>query len=229
MIFNDAFKYIISDTPSKPKLDTDQENLRSPYNLLRSVVILGLLALLNAGCQSSYEYKGTLLDPPTPLPDFELMATSGEPFRLRDTAGDITLLYFGYTFCPDVCPLTLADVRKALADFDEADRERVHVVFISVDPERDSPEALARYLAAFDPTFIGLTDDYDKIEAVMKDYGAFSQKEEVEDSAAGYLVSHTARLFLINPQRELTLLYSFGFAPEDLRDDLNHLLHQEET
>lgn len=229
MIFKHNFRRISHNAQPEPELTTLNLNLRSINKLFWSVVILSLLALFSVGCQSAYEYKGTLLDPPVLLPDFELIATNGEPFRLSDMKGDISLIYFGYTFCPDVCPLTLADVRKALADLDEVDRERVHVIFISVDPERDTPEALARYLSAFDPTFIGLTDDYEKIEAVMKDYGAFAQKEEVEDSAAGYLVSHTARLFLVNARRELTVLYSFGFAPEDLRDDLNHLLHQEET
>lgn len=228
MSINHNLRFTSRNAQLEPKLTIPHLNPGST-RALWSAVIFSLLALFSLGCQSAYEYKGTLLDPPTPLPDFELTATNGEPFRLSDMKGDITIIYFGYTFCPDVCPLTLADVRKALAGLDEADRERVHVVFISVDPERDTPEALARYLSAFDPTFIGLTDDYEKVETVMKDYGAFAQKEEVEDSAAGYLVSHTARLFLVNPQRELTLLYSFGFTSEDLRDDLNHLLHREET
>ena len=193
------------------------------------VLSLLVLAWFSVGCQSTYEFKGTLLDPPKPLADFELQTAEGKSFHFSDTAGDFSIIYFGYTFCPDVCPLTLADIGKALAKLDETDRERVRVIFISVDPERDTPEALARYLSAFDPTFIGLTDDYAKIEAVMADFGAFAQKDDTTESAAGYLVGHTSNIFVINPNNELLLLHSYGFAPEDLQSDLEHLLAQEES
>jgi protein SCO1/2 len=82
-------------------------------------------------------------------------------------------------------------------------------------------------MAAFGPEFIGLTDDFAKVEEVMKPYGAFAQKEEVSDSAAGYLVSHTARLYLVTPNGELLLTYPFGFESEDLQSDLEYLLQQE--
>lgn len=198
------------------------------YAIFWLVIILAGLALFGVGCQtfaSDYEYKGMLLDPPLSLPNFELTATDGEPFHLSEVDGDIALIYFGYTFCPDVCPLTMADVKKALADLEG--RENIHVIFISVDPERDTPELLERYVKAFGPDFIGLTDDFEKTQEVMKAYGAFAEKEEVPDSAAGYLVSHTARLYLVSPERELLLTYPFGFESEDLRSDLTYLLQQE--
>jgi protein SCO1/2 len=119
----------------------------------------------------------------------------------------------------------MVDVKEALAGLEG--RERVHVIFISVDPERDTPEVLERYVNAFDPGFTGLTDDFGKTREVMKAYGAFAEKEEVADSAAGYLVSHTARLYLVNPQRELIMTYPFGFEPDGLHDDLTYLLQQE--
>lgn len=193
------------------------------------VIIIVLAALVIAGCQTfapTYEFKGGLLEPPSPIPDFELNDTTGQPFHLSDVEGDIVLVYFGYTFCPDVCPLTLWDVKNALKDLEG--RERVKVIFISVDPDRDTPEVLGRYLTAFDPNFIGLTDDFAKVETVMKPFGAFAEKEEVSDSAAQYLVSHTARLYLLNPQGELMLMYPFGFEADDLRNDLTHLLQQVE-
>lgn len=186
---------------------------------------VGGLATVGVGCQSfmpAYEFKGFRVDPPAPIPDFELQATTGQPFHLNDLKGDITLIYFGYTFCPDVCPLTLAYVKQALAGLTQG-REQVHVVFISVDPERDTPEKLGRYLAAFDPTFVGLTDDYAKIEQVMKPFGASAKREKV-DSAAGYLVSHTARLFLIGPDQKLWFTYPHGFQSADLQSDLDYLL-----
>ena len=194
--------------------------------LLRITAIL--LGIFLTGCQlGQYEYKGGVIDPPIELPDFELMATDGQPFHLSDVAGDVALVYFGYTYCPDVCPLTMWEVKKALAQLDTG-QERVHVIFISVDPERDTPEKLANYLNAFGPEFIGLTDDFAKTQEMMKPYGAFAEKEEVEDSALGYLVNHTARLYLINPQRQILQQYPFGFTAEDLSSDLNHLLQQEE-
>ncbi len=197
------------------------------YTFLWLTFVLIGLSLFAAGCTTTYQYKGVLLDPPLALPDFELTATDGQPFRLSDVAGDYALIYFGYTFCPDVCPLTMADVRQALADFEG--RDRVHVIFISVDPERDTPELLARYVKAFGPDFIGLTDDFEKTRAMMKPYGAYAEKEAVTGSAAGYLVNHTARLYLVGPDRNLLLTYPFGFEPEDLRSDLTHLLQQPES
>jgi protein SCO1/2 len=179
---------------------------------------------IGTGCNlfNSYEYKGTRLDPPIPIPDFELQDTSGQPFQLSDLEGNIALVYFGYTYCPDVCPLTMWDVKEALAGLEQ--REQVRVVFISVDPERDKPEVLAQYLKAFGPEYIGLTDDFEKVQAVMKPFGAFAEREAVAGSATDYLVSHTARLFLVSPERELVLMYPFEFEPEDLRSDLAHLL-----
>ena len=198
--------------------------LPKKYTIFGLVLALLGLAWFSAACSSSYEFKGSVIDPPLPLPDFELADTNGHSFHLSDVAGDYALIYFGYTFCPDICPLTMANVRQALADFKW--RNRVHVIFISVDPERDTPELLGRYVKAFGPDFIGLTDDFEKTKAVMKPYGAFAEKQKVTNSAAGYLVNHTARLYLVDPNRNLILTYPFGFTSDDLRSDLTHLLQQ---
>jgi protein SCO1/2 len=194
----------------------------------RLFIPFGLMILLFIGvaCAPAYEFKGVQFDPPAPIPDFELMADNGQPFRLREAHRDITLVFFGYTFCPDVCPLTMVDVKDALAQLEPAERARVQVIFISADPERDTPEVLDRYLSAFDPTFIGLTDDFEKIQEVMRPFGAFAEKEEATGSAAGYLVSHTARLYLLNAGHEIILTYPFGFEPEDLSSDLTYLLNK---
>jgi len=194
-------------------------------------VILIALVIAGVGCQAfapAYEFKGSVLEPAAPLPDFELNATTGQPFHLSDVKGDIALVYFGYTYCPDVCPLTMADVRQAIHGLEQG-RDRVHVIFVSVDPERDTPEVLSRYLAAFDPSFIGLTDDFEKVKEVMKPYGAFAEKETAADSVAGYLVSHSARLYLVNTDQNLLLMYPFGFEAEDLRSDLAYLLSQKNS
>jgi protein SCO1/2 len=192
-------------------------------------LILGLatVIMVSVGCRgfaSSHDYRGTHLDPAWPLPDFELTDANGQPFRLSDAEGKLVLIYFGYTHCPDVCPLTLLDIKEALKGLESA--ERVQVIFISLDPERDTPERLNRYLRAFDPGFIGLTGaDSQAIQEVIKTYRVEVEKEETSQPAAGSLVDHTARLYLINPRRELFLTYAFGFDPADLRHDLKQLLH----
>ncbi|MBN1993178.1 MAG: SCO family protein [Anaerolineae bacterium] len=199
---------------------------KNKYFFLLISLLLGLTGV-GVGCQVfGYEYKGSVIDPPLPLPNFELMAANGQPFRLSEVEGDLALLYFGYTYCPDVCPLTLSEVKKALTSLENG-RERVHVIFISVDPERDTPAVLSKYMAAFGPEFTGLTDDFERVQAVMQPYGAYAEKQAVPDSALGYLVNHTARLYLVDPQRNLILTYPFGFTAADLRSDLAYLLRQE--
>jgi protein SCO1/2 len=130
----------------------------------KSIILIGLVLLIT-GCQAlaAYKYKGNLLDPSVPQPDFELTTANDSTFRLSEQAGKITIIFFGYTHCPDVCPLTVAKVKTALAGLTETEQERVQFIFISIDPERDTPEVLSRYLAAFSPDFIGLTDAYEKI------------------------------------------------------------------
>jgi protein SCO1/2 len=201
------------------------------YTLIGTIFILTTVTLLTLGCQAfaaQYQYKGAVVNPPQPMSDFELMSATGQPFRLSDVEGDIRLIYFGYTNCPDVCPLTLWEVKTALAQL-ETGRERIHVIFISADPERDTPQVMANYTAAFGPEFIGLSDDWTKVESVMQTYGAFAEKEEVADSALGYTVNHSATLYLVDPQSRLLLQYPFGFEAEELSSDLAYQLRQENS
>ncbi len=187
------------------------------------ILLLGL-ALLLSGCQSQgYAYKGSVVNPPLALPDFELADVTGQPFRLSQVKGEIALVYFGYTHCPDACPLTMYDVKQTLAGLKQG-KERVHVLFISVDPERDTPEVLSKYVAGFGPEFIGLTGSLPQLQAVMKPFGVMAEKDTSTDSAGGYAVSHSTRLFLVDPQSQLVLTYGFGFEIGDLRDDLEYLL-----
>ncbi len=193
------------------------------------ILLLATLGSLSTACLGlpAYEYKGVRLDPPAPIPNFELNDVNRQPFHLTEVKGDIALVYFGYTYCPDVCPLTLATVKQALNGLNG--KERVHVIFISVDPERDTPEVLGKYMAAFGPEFKGLTDNFTKIQAVMEPFGAFAEKEAAPNSAAGYLMNHTARLYLLDPQGQLLLTYPHGFTAEELRSDLDYLLKQGES
>jgi protein SCO1/2 len=193
-----------------------------------SLLLITFVSLLAAtACTSTYEYKGVALDPPTQLSDIDLTGEDGQAFSIDDLNGDITLVYFGYTFCPDICPTTLFDVKRALAELDPANRDRVEVIFVSVDPDRDTPEVLDRYLANFDPAYIGLTsDDFKNIKTVMEPFGANAEIEKFSNSAAAYLVNHTARLYLLNSDHEISLIYNYGFEPDDLTSDLDYLLNE---
>lgn len=193
--------------------------------------VTGLLFLLAGltitGCQpftAGYKFNGTQLAPPWTLPDFELTDTQNQPFRLSGIDGDLALIYFGYTHCPDVCPLTLLDVKEALTGLEGS--QRVKVILITVDPDRDTPAALASYLSAFSPDFIGLSGDSQTLAEVIKPFRVVAEKEELSGSATGYLVNHTARLYLVNTKPEVLLTYGFGFDPADLRNDLQYLLQQ---
>lgn len=168
-------------------------------------------------------YRGaSYVEPYPPAADFALMHSSGNVFRLSDQRGKVVLLFFGYTACPDVCPTTLAELNLALQKIPEK-AARIQVVFVSVDPQRDTPQAVQEYVGRFNPSFIGLSGSQDDLESIWKEYGVF--REEVRsDSAAGVIINHTARVTLIDPQGNLRLSYGFGVPVEDIVHDLNLIL-----
>ncbi|MEJ5239867.1 MAG: SCO family protein [Anaerolineales bacterium] len=169
--------------------------------------------------------RGTVYEPPLPAADFTLIQTDGTPFRLSDRHGKIVLLFFGYTYCPDVCPTTLAELRQALSALDEKQRQQVEVVFISVDPARDTPERAQEYARRFSPSFIGLSGSEEALQPIWQAYGVYREIQS-SDSAAGYLVAHSARVYLIDPNGYLRLTFPFGIAPDDIAHDLKNILRE---
>ncbi len=132
------------------------------------------------------------------------------------------MLFFGYTSCPDVCPTTLAELNLVMNELGDK-TELVQVVFVSVDPTRDTPEKIQEYVDHFNNGFIGLSGPVEKLEAVWKDYGVF--REEVPStSALGYIVNHTARVYLVDMDGNLRLSYGFQTPVEDIVHDLELLL-----
>jgi protein SCO1/2 len=184
--------------------------------------MLALAALLASACQP-YRFKGTEYIDPKPAPDFVLTRADGGELRLSDQRGRVVLMFFGFTSCPDVCPTTLADAKRILHDLDE-DADRIEYLFVTVDPERDTPETLQKYVSLFDPAIVALTGSPESLRDVWDAYGIFVEKVPQEDSAQDYSVSHTARVFVIDEAGRLRLSYTFGTPYEDILADLRSLL-----
>ncbi len=170
-------------------------------------------------------YRGVLYEPPLPAYDFSLTAADGETVALHDFRGQVVLLYFGYTSCPDVCPTTLAEFRQVQAGLG-VDAGRVQVIFITVDPERDTVERIQNYISAFNPSFIGLGGDLPALEAAWQAYGVFREVDETTVTAAGYLVTHSTRSYLVAPDGKLFLSYSYGTPADDILHDISLILEK---
>jgi len=164
----------------------------------------------------------TRIDPPRPLDDFTLTSHTGEPLSLSDLKGKPTLLYFGYTFCPDVCPMTLGEYVRVKAALGERGAG-VNFVMVSVDAKRDTPARLSRYLGGFDPAFIGMTGDELTLRRIGADYGLYFEIHD-DGRTQNYMVDHTASVFLIDPEMRLTAIYAFGTDPQVIADDLRAML-----
>ncbi|MBZ0293855.1 MAG: SCO family protein [Anaerolineae bacterium] len=167
----------------------------------------------------SYFDGATVIDPPRPLTDFTLTADSGEPMSLSDLRGKVVLLYFGYTNCPDICPITLGDYKQVKADLGDL-ADDVAFLMISVDGTRDTPDRMASYLENFDPEFIGMTGEDQVLTKIGADYGLYYEVQQGEN----YTVDHTASIFMINPDMELTTVFTYGTEPEVITEDIRDLL-----
>ncbi|RMD50223.1 MAG: SCO family protein [Candidatus Thermofonsia bacterium] len=161
---------------------------------------------------------------PFPAPDFTLTYVDGRDISISDFQGKIVLLYFGYTFCPDVCPSTLLDLKRAVNELGD-EGENVQVMMVSVDPKRDTPEVVAEYAAHFHPTFIGLSGTEEEIAQAAGLYGIYYEAHE-GTAESGYLVDHTASVILIDKAGNFRATYSFGTTPEEFAHDLKILLKE---
>jgi len=180
--------------------------------------------LLTAGCSqrslSRSGYAGVELDPPAPKPEFILTDTQGAAFDFRArTGGYLTLLFFGYTHCPDVCPVHMANLAAVLNRLPDEVSRRVKVVFVTTDPARDTPERLSSWLARFDPDFIGLTGPPEALERAQRAAGVAPARP---DSAAGadYSVGHAAQVMAYTADGLGRVVYPAGTRQVDWAHDL---------
>ena len=153
-----------------------------------------------------------LFDNPRPIPDVSLQAASGEPWSKADLQGQWDMLFFGYTFCPDICPTTLADLRQLHEKLPADARAQLQVTLISVDPNRDTPQRLKTYLDFFNPDFAGATGDASELAKLAKSLSI--AYIEPDTSKENYLVDHSGQVVLVNPQGEYV-----GFIRPPLKND----------
>lgn len=158
--------------------------------------------------------------------DFTLTSAQG-PVSLSDYRGQVSVIYIGYASCPDVCPTALAVLTQSLKQLTTEQRDQVQGIFISVDPERDTPQKLADYTAFFSPKIIGVTGTRQQIDQVVRQYGAFYRKVELKDSAMGYAVDHSSRLYLVNRDGQLVKTLLHNSSPQELTTSLQDILNSQ--
>jgi protein SCO1/2 len=188
-----------------------------------AVIVLGAVAwFFVLPMFQPHVFHGQVIQSNQAAPAVELDGPNGSTVRLTDYEGKVVVLYFGYTFCPDVCPITLAKLDRAM-DLLGDDAEDVQVIMVSVDPKRDTAEVLQEYMAHFNPDFIGLTGDPAAIDRVATTYGVYYEAAEGSE-ATGYLVNHTATLMIVDRDGYLKLVLPFEGTAEEVADDLGYFL-----
>ncbi len=198
----------------------------SPLKTLR--ILLVLTAFLLAGMTTAFLLRpgsGATADAQTFNlgGDFRLQSATG-PVSLSDYRGHPVVLYFGYASCPDVCPTSLAVMTQGFRHLSDEEQARVRGIFVSVDPDRDTPQKLAEYSAFFHPNLTGLTGSREQIDQIVRQYGAYYRIATMENSALGYAVDHSSRLYLIDTDGKLVDVLSHSITPEELALKLRALL-----
>jgi protein SCO1 len=193
-----------------------------------SLLLIGVVAIWAIFFAKPASFRGTTYAKPyPPASDFALTKADGTSFQVSEMRGKVVLLFFGYTSCPDVCPTTMAELNQALAQLSDEDADKVQMVFVTVDPDRDTPERTQEYVDHFNPKFIGLSGTEAELTKVWSDYGVY--REIVEGaSAAGYSVDHTARITMIDEQGNLRVSFGFETPVEDIVHDLKMIIKEGE-
>jgi len=189
---------------------------------LRNILII-LSFMFFAGCEQKLPspFKASDVSAKYAQGDFHLQDATGKTVSLADYRGKVVAMFFGYTHCPDVCPTTLADMAQVKRLLDK-EADKMQVLFVTIDPARDTREMLAQYVPAFDPAFMGLVGDKAATEQVAKAFGVVYQKQEGKNGS--YTMDHTAGTYLISPDRHFVLLAPYQQKPEFLVQDIKLLL-----
>ena len=193
---------------------------------LAAVLLPAALLLTACGGDDDAPLTGAVLDQPYVVPPTPLTDTDGASYSLADdTDKRLTLVFFGYTHCPDVCQVVLSTLASAMTRLDEADHEQVDVVFVTTDPERDTEKVLRNYLDRFDPTFIGLTGPLDSIIDVGKEM-AVAVEQGHQLPSGGYDITHGTSVLAIDGGDEVPILWTQGTSATQFASDVHQLLEE---
>ena len=166
------------------------------------------------------DYVGAVINEPVPMPDAVLTDDDGKPFDLRkETDGFVTLLYVGYTHCPDICPTHLYEMSEAIKRLPEKTAEQVKVVFVTADPERDTPEVMKAYVDTFDPNFIGLTGTREETDAFQETLG-IPVATRTDLGGGNYAVNHAAYVIAFTKDQVAYTVYPSGMGMKEWLNDL---------
>ena len=168
------------------------------------------------------EFKNTDVTGLDYAKNFALTDHHGKMRTLADFKGKAVVVFFGYTHCPDVCPTTMAEMANVMQQLGP-DANKVQVLFVTVDPERDTPELLAKYVPAFDPRFLGLVGDKESTDKIAKEFKAFYQKVPGKEPGS-YTMDHISGSYVFDPQGRIRLFVRHGQGPEPIMHDLRLLL-----
>ncbi|CAN5359796.1 SCO family protein [soil metagenome] len=194
--------------------------------LLAAVAALAFGAAAAHWMRTPQAPQATVLEQPRPLPEFRLVDHRDRPFRRDRLSGRWSLLFFGFTHCPDVCPMTLSALARAVHDLEELPaKRRPQVIFVSVDPARDDPATLERYVTGFDDRWIGVTGDLARLQALTDALGV-AVRYVREPDGDDYTVDHTAAVFLIDPRARLRAIFSMPHEASQIARDYRLILGQ---
>ena len=188
---------------------------------MKYLLALMLIAALT-GCTSELDWHGKDISGLMPELAFELTDENGEQVTAADYAGNTVLMYFGFTYCPDICPTALAKLAAAVRKLPDAVQQRTLILFVSVDPDRDTPEQLQQYTAAFHPRMIGLTGTQKQLQQLTRRYRITYGYDE-PDSDGNYNVSHSSAIFAFDRQHQVRLLQRDDLGVQQLTEDILQL------
>jgi protein SCO1/2 len=183
-------------------------------------LVLPLLLTAAASATDKVPLIAGVFSPPRQAPDFSLSGSNGSELKLGTYRGKVVVVAFGFTSCPDVCPITLATLAQARKKLG-AEGNELQVVYITVDPERDDAERMRKYLASFDPTFIGGTGTAERLDGVREEYGITATRHALGTS---YLYAHSSFTYLIDREGKLRALMPYGHSADDYVHDLRILM-----
>jgi protein SCO1/2 len=215
--------------PITPPQDNKQTRMLLLAILLIGILLTGIVLTLTLrqmlAAPEPVSVPGvSILSEGRELMDFTLPSSSGDPLSLSDLRGSYALVFFGYTHCPDFCPLTLAEFKQVKTILGD-DADNLNFLFVSVDGPRDTPEALARFLGRFDSEFIGMSGDDATLLRIGPDYGLYYERHTDEGGASGnYPVDHSTASYLIDPDGKLRVIFSYSAEPDVVAENVLALM-----